>query len=269
MAGTGIGTFSDRLRDAVRGGGPFDEDPRIQGFGSGLYTDPNGAAVNGSPAEQLARLRHSEDLVKLGLAGNLQDYTFTDSTGQVVKGSQIDYNGQPAGYAADPSETITYVDAHDNETLFDALQYKLPTGTSMADRVRMNTAGPGNHRARRRARRSGMPATTSCGRSRWTGTPSTPATGSTGSTGRTSDTTWGSGLPPAPDNQAKWDFQRPLLSDPALAPSSADIRAAHAAADRLLAIRAASPLLRLGSAALIQQRVSFPNSGPARRRESS
>ncbi len=43
MAGTGIGTFSDRLRDAVRGGGPFDEDPRIQGFASGLFTDPNGA----------------------------------------------------------------------------------------------------------------------------------------------------------------------------------------------------------------------------------
>ena len=42
MAGTGIGTFNDRLRDAVRGGGPFDENPRIQGFASGLYTDPNG-----------------------------------------------------------------------------------------------------------------------------------------------------------------------------------------------------------------------------------
>ena len=33
MAGTGIGTFNDRLRDAVRGGGPFDADPRVQGFG--------------------------------------------------------------------------------------------------------------------------------------------------------------------------------------------------------------------------------------------
>ena len=44
MAGTGIGTFSDRLRDAVRGGGPFDADPRIQGFATGLFTDPNGAA---------------------------------------------------------------------------------------------------------------------------------------------------------------------------------------------------------------------------------
>ena len=44
MAGTGIGTFNDRLRDGVRGGGPFDENPRIQGFASGQYTDPNGAA---------------------------------------------------------------------------------------------------------------------------------------------------------------------------------------------------------------------------------
>ena len=44
MAGTGIGTFNDRLRDAVRGGGPFDDDPRIQGFATGLFTDPNGDA---------------------------------------------------------------------------------------------------------------------------------------------------------------------------------------------------------------------------------
>ena len=56
-----------------------------------------------------------------------------------MTGADVDYNGQPAGYAADPSEVITYVDAHDNETLFDALTYKLPEPTSMADRVRMNT----------------------------------------------------------------------------------------------------------------------------------
>ena len=129
MAGTGIGTFSDRLRDAVRGGGPFDEDPRIQGFGSGLYTDPNGAPVNGAPADQLARLLLYQDQIKVGLAGNLRSYTFVDRTGATVTGSDVDYNGQPAGYAADPSETVTYVDAHDNETLFDALQYKLPQPT--------------------------------------------------------------------------------------------------------------------------------------------
>ena len=34
---------------------------------------------------------------------------------------------------------ISYVDAHDNETLFDSLTYKLPVATTMPDRVRMNT----------------------------------------------------------------------------------------------------------------------------------
>ena len=56
MAGTGIGTFNDRIRDAVRGGGPFDANPRIQGFASGLYTDPNGDTINGDAAAQKARL---------------------------------------------------------------------------------------------------------------------------------------------------------------------------------------------------------------------
>ena len=130
MAGTGIGTFTDRLRDAVRGGGPFDENPRVQGFGSGLYTDPNGDAVNGTPDEQKARLLLYQDQIKVGLAGNLKAFTFVDRTGATVRGDQVDYNGQPAGYAADPGETMTYVDAHDNETLFDNLQYKLPQGTA-------------------------------------------------------------------------------------------------------------------------------------------
>jgi pullulanase/glycogen debranching enzyme len=68
MAGTGIGTFNDRHRDAVRGGGPFDENPRRQGFGSGLLTDPNGDAVNGSEADQRARLLLNMDQIKVGMA---------------------------------------------------------------------------------------------------------------------------------------------------------------------------------------------------------
>src|SRR6185295_11406393 len=76
MAGTGIGTFNDRLRDAVRGGGPFDANPRIQGFASGMFTDPNGDAVNGTAAQQRARLLHYQDLIKVGLSGNLASYRF-------------------------------------------------------------------------------------------------------------------------------------------------------------------------------------------------
>ena len=96
LGGTGIGTFSDRLRDAVRGGGPFDENPRIQGFGSGGGTDPNGDAINGSTADQLARAAHDADLVRLGMAGNLRDYAFLTSAGTVQKGDG-DRLQRPAG----------------------------------------------------------------------------------------------------------------------------------------------------------------------------
>ena len=40
LYGTGIGSFNDRMRDGVRGGGPFD-DERVQGFGTGLFTAPS------------------------------------------------------------------------------------------------------------------------------------------------------------------------------------------------------------------------------------
>jgi len=261
MAGTGIGTFSDRLRDAVRGGGPFDEDPGIQGFASGLFTDPNGSPANGSPDEQHTRLLHYHDLIKLGLAANLRDYTFVDAAGQTVKGSEVDYNGQPAGYAADPSETITYVDAHDNETLFDALALKLPQGTSMRDRVRMNTVAlattalaqspsfwhAGNDLLRSKSLdRNSFNSGDWFNRIDWSGREST----------------FGSGLPPARDNEAKWDFMRPLLADPALKPQAADLRAVRERAAELLRIRFSSPLFRLGSARLIQERVTFPTGGP-------
>ena len=264
MAGTGIATFSDRLRDAVRGGGPFDEDPGIQGFGSGLSTDPNGTSANGTPAEQQARLLHYQDLIKVGLAGNLAAYSFADSTtGQPITGAEVDYNGSPAGYTKEPAEVITYVDAHDNETLFDSLAFKLPQATSMADRVRMNTVslattalsqGPvlwhaGNDLLRSKSLdRNSFNSGDWFNRIDWTG----------------QDNTFGSGLPPQADNSAKWPFMGPLLSDAALKPVESDMAAATAAAQDLLKLRFSSPLFRLGSAELIQQKVSFPPSEPER-----
>ena len=40
LYGTGLGGFNDRIRDGVRGGGPFD-DERVQGFATGLFTAPS------------------------------------------------------------------------------------------------------------------------------------------------------------------------------------------------------------------------------------
>jgi len=262
LAGSGIGSFTDRLRDGVRGGGPFDSDPRIQGFATGLFTDPNGAPANGTPEQQLQRLLLHHDQIKVGLAGNLRDYTFVDRFGLPVRGAQVDYNGQPAGYAADPSETITYVDAHDNETLFDVLQYKLPQSTSMDDRVRMNTIAlsttalaqsPSFWHAGTDLLRSKSLDRNSYNSGDWFNRVDWSY----------GESTWGSGLPPRDDNESKWDFMRPLLSDPLLEPGAAHIRAAHDRALELLRIRFSSPLFRLGSAALVQERVSFPTGGPA------
>src|SRR5439155_1581107 len=145
LAGTGIGTFSDRLRDAVRGGGPFDggEDfVRNQGFINGLWYDNNDVAGL-QTAGQRDWLLHLRDLIMVGLAGNLKDYPLVDKDGNLKLGSQIDYFGQPAGYTGSPRENIVYASAHDNQTLFDISQYKLPVGTSLADRVRAQTVGLG------------------------------------------------------------------------------------------------------------------------------
>jgi pullulanase-type alpha-1,6-glucosidase len=258
LGGTGIGTFSDRLRDAVRGGGPFDPDPRVQGLGSGLVTDPNGADQTGAAD----RLQKSTDLAQLGLAGNLRAFTFTSAGGKRVRGDEVDYNGAKAGYADQPDEVVSYVDAHDNETLFDALTYKLPVDTAMADRVRMNTVAlsfpalsqtPSFWHAGADLLRSKSLDRNSFNSGDWFNT--LDWTGA--------DNGFGHGLPPKADNESKWPFQKPLLADPSLKPTQADVQRAGAQAVDLLKLRFSTPLFRLGSARLIEQKVSFPVSGTA------
>lgn len=262
MAGTGIGTFNDRLRDAVRGGGPFDESPAVQGFGSGLYTDPNGDAANGTSAEQKAALLLAQDRIKVGMAGNLAGYRFVDRTGATVTGSQVDYNGQPTGYTEDPQEVVNYVEAHDNETLYDALVYKLPTDTAMADRVRMQTLslattalgqGVSFWHAGGEMLRSKSLDRNSYDSGDWFN-----ALDFTGTTNG-----FGHGLPPAPDNEAKWPVMAPLLADASLTPTPADIAAAEQQAETLLRIRQSSPLFHLGTARQVQRKLSYPGGGPA------
>src|SRR3546814_14742144 len=77
------------------------------------------------------------DLVRAGLAVALSDYVITDATGATIPLSQLDYKGQPAGYAAQPGEVVNYVENHDNQTLFDVNAFKLPVDTSREDRARV------------------------------------------------------------------------------------------------------------------------------------
>ncbi|MFF7091670.1 pullulanase-type alpha-1,6-glucosidase [Streptomyces rubradiris] len=259
MAGTGIATFSDRARDAVRGGGPFDADPGVQGFASGLYTDPNTSAANGTKEEQRARLLHYQDLIKLGLTGNLAGFRFTDTAGRQVTGAQVDYNGSPAGYADAPGDALAYADAHDNESLFDALAYKLPQGTSAGDRARMQvlamataalSQGPALSQAGSDLLRSKSLDRNSFDSGDWFNAIHWDCADGNG---------FGRGLPPAADNRSKWDYARPLLGTVRV--GCPEITGASAAYRDLLRIRTTEQAFSLATTAEVQDRLSFPLSG--------
>ncbi|MGC5224592.1 pullulanase-type alpha-1,6-glucosidase [Micromonospora sp. DT81.3] len=262
LGGTGIGTFNDRLRDAVHGGTPGDHASTFaQGFATGLSTDPNGNDVNGSEADSAARLAHYTDLVKIGLAGNLRSFRFVTADGTVKRGDEIPFGGAAAGYGDEPDETVNYVDAHDNETLYDILAMKLPVGTSMGDRVRMNTL------ALATATLSQSPALWHAGTDLLRSKSIDRNSYNSGDwfnaidwSGRESN--FGVGLPPQQDNGFRWDAIAPLLRDPSLRPDTEAIAAATAQAQQLLRLKHSTPLFSLGSAALINQKLTFPSGGP-------
>ncbi|WP_130014305.1 pullulanase-type alpha-1,6-glucosidase [Serinicoccus sediminis] len=244
LDGTGIGTFNDRLRDAVRGGSVHDADPR-----SGL-----GFATGGLDP------RHT-DLLQVGLAGGLRALRLrSQQTGEPVSGQEVDYGGLTGGYASSPDEVVNYVDAHDNETLWDTLVLKLVPGTPMAQRVRRNTLALAT-------------VTLSQGICFWHAGAEILRSKSLDRNSYASgdwfnhydpalrDNGFGRGLPPEPDNGARWALMRPLLADPSLVPTTADMTLARDCALDLLRLRRAHPLLRLGSAEAVTAAVSFPVSG--------
>jgi pullulanase-type alpha-1,6-glucosidase len=259
MPGTGIGTFSDRLRDAVRGGGPF-SGLREQGFASGLLHDPN-TTDQGSADDQRQRLLHFADLIRVGLAGNLRDYPLINKAGETVKGSQVDYNGQPAGYTLDPQEVITYVSAHDNETLFDAIQLKAAPTASIEERVRMHNLAldlvvlaqgiPFIHAGDEMLRSKSLDRNSYNSGDWFNRIDFTYESNN-----------WGVGLPPAGDNSSHWPVMGPLLANPALKPSREHIVSAVEHLNEMLQIRKTTAAFRLRTAEDIQSKVRFHNEGP-------
>ena len=260
LDGTGIGAFNDRLRDAVHGGGPFDEDHRVfQGFGSGAFSDFNGLDTR-PESERRADYLHRVDLVKLGLAGNLKDYTLTTYDGKTVSGGQLDYNGQGAGFASQPAENVNYVDAHDNETLFDLITYKMPADAPMENRVRMSLISQAS------VALSQSPSFWASGTEMLRSKSLDRDSFNSGDYYNAIDWTmhdngFGHGLPVKSKNGAAWDHMRPLLENPDLKPSPEQIDTSSEIAMDFLRVRSSSRLFTLGSADLIRSKVSFPNSG--------
>ena len=259
LNGSGIGTFSDRGRDAIRGGSAGDNGDaqvRNQGYINGLVYDRN--ALSQATATDLLR---TADMVRVGLAGSIRNFEMQTYTGERKTLAQIDYAGQPAGYASQPSEVVNYVENHDNQTLFDAHAFKLPVGTSTEDRARVQmlgvaitalSQGVGYFHAGIDVLRSKSMDRNSFDSGDWF---------------NRLDWTYktnffGAGLPPKADNAESWPLMQPLLANPSLRPSPADIAFARDVTRDLLAIRDSSTLFRLRTAADIRHRLSFPNTGP-------
>lgn len=255
LAGTGIGSFSDRLRDAVRGGSPFDGGDTIrktQGFGNGALVD-----ANEMDGVDRATALHQADLVRLGMAGNLKDFILTDKDGMPKKGSDIDYNGQPAGYAQDPTEIQNYVDKHDNQTLFDNLIYKAPQG---ADLVRMQGVSlatamlgqgiPFTHAGVELLRSKSMERDSYDSGDWYNRVDYTLA-----------DNNFDKGLPRKDKDGDNYPLIEKVLGKH-VKPSGADMATMMGFYQELAELRQSSRLLRLGSGAEVIKRVDFRNTGP-------
>jgi pullulanase-type alpha-1,6-glucosidase len=260
--GTGVGTFNDRIRDALRGGEHDDrgiEHVEKQGFINGLYLDPN--AENSGSAQERERLLDFTDLVRAGLAGSIAEFSFIDRHGNKVTTAELDYGTQPAGYASDPQEVINYAAAHDNETLFDINQYKLPLTTSPDGRVRVQNLAnsvialsqgiPFFHAGQEILRSKSMDRN-SYNSNDWFNLLDFSY----------SNNGWGRGLPPAWDNEDNWEEAAKRLGDPGLAMGPEQINAALAHFTEMLQIRKSSPLFRLRTAEAIIESVAFHNTGP-------
>ncbi len=259
MGSTGIGTFNDRIRDAIRGGNPFG-DYQNQGFINGLYYDPN-EIDQGSEEQQLARLLELTDHLRVGLAGNLEAFEFVGADGEPTTGRAVLYNGQFTGYAQDPQETINYASAHDNETLFDAIQYKAPAGTTAVERAQMQQMGlslvmlgqgiPFFHAGSDLLRSKDFDRDSYNSGDWFNRLDFSYETNN-----------WGVGLSVASKNQENWPLQQPLLANPALAPDGELIRQTTAHFQTMLQLRHSSPLFRLQTAEEIMARLQFDNTGP-------
>ena len=262
LNGTGIGTFSDRARDAVRGGSPGDSGEivvRRQGYINGLVYDPNALGHEARPEELL----RAADLIRVGLAGSVRSYRMQTFDGKVRQLQDIVYGGnQPAGYASEPAEAVNYVENHDNQTLYDINALKLPVNTSARERARVQVLGmainafsqgvtyyhAGIDVLRSKSLdRNSFNSGDWFNRLDWT----------------YQDNYFGTGLPPADDNAKDWPLFKPLLANAALKPAPEDIAFARDAMRDLLSIRASSTLLRLRTTGDINERLRFFNTGPA------
>jgi hypothetical protein len=206
-------------------------------------------------------MRSNADIVRVGLAGNLKTFLFTNSDDELVNGTQIDYKGQPAAYADDPQEIINYVSKHDNQTLWDIIAYKAADSVSNADRARMQSLAvatgtyaqgvPFYHLGVDLLRSKSMERDSYDSGDWFNKVDFAPL----------AESNWNVGLPREDKDGANWAFIRTLVANINADPSVVDVDWMRQSFQEMLSIRADSPLFRLTSATEVISRVGFHNTG--------
>ncbi|KAK6136112.1 hypothetical protein DH2020_030128 [Rehmannia glutinosa] len=225
LCGTGIGSFNDRIRDAVLGGSPFGH-PLQQGFITGLFLEPNDHD-HGSTSATEHMLAVSKDHIQVGMAANLKDFVLTNHEGHEVKGCEVSrHDGTPVAYASCPTETVNYVSAHDNETLFDIVSLKgIPFFHAGDEILRSKSLDRDSYNSGDWFNRLDFSY---------------------------SSNNWGVGLPPKEKNEQHWPLIKTRLANPAFKPQRSHILAALENFSSFISIRYSSPLFRLPTANAIQ-----------------
>ena len=256
--GSGIGFFNDRMRDAVRGGTTNSSEKSDQGFATGLFFDFNKEPANrNTPTDmdqQRDKLLHLGDVIKVGLAGNLRDFSFKEHLGTVIRGGDLIYRSSNVATSAEPIETINYVSAHDGYTLWDAVQAKAPFYTdgrspalaTLEDRQRMQQLAMAIPLLSQ-----GIPfieAGTEILRSK-NGDQDSYDSGDFFNRLDWSGQTdyWGEGLPPSWKNIDDWSFWQPRLQIADLKPTPALIGRTNNYFKALLRVRQSSSLFKMNS----------------------
>lgn len=233
MAGTEVGTFNDQIREAIRGAAMFSGDT-----GSGTL--------------------RVQDKIRMSLAGTLTDFQFVSSTDAFIKTNTI------GGYAEDPADIINYVSKHDNETLWDQLNYTLPADISLTNRVRAQNISLVSSLLSQ-----GIPFLQQGGdllRSKSMDRNTYDAGDWFNRTDFSMENNnWNVGIPLESENGGRWDEIRPILADSTRAASMSDIQFASEVFKEFLEIRQTTKLFRLTTGEQIKQRIGFHNVGSSQR----
>ncbi len=224
LAGTGIGTFNDRIRN---------------------------------PLQRLALIRgENVDAVRAGLAGNLRNFKLKTRSGAVVNAETV------GAYNLDPQEAVNYVDKHDNETLWDWIHRPdaVPASLGIAERVRISSLTssipllsqgvPFIHMGNDLLRSKSMSPNSYNAGDWFNAVDFTKQSNN-----------WAVGLPPELRDGVTNPYVQSLFANPNTKPTANHIAQASSVFDEFLSIASGSPLFSLQTADEVLDRVGFHDGG--------